>query len=995
MNESVSVASLMSISERARALQGASGETESHLVSQKVLKPLLKTLGWQSGDDTGTRGDAWGKAYFTYDARRDVYAGCIGGQYQIIAAGQAGSDTSVYIRLIEYAYNKDAAWALSVSPEVLKLFHTHESALKNDKHLSPYWELTVDLLPTHQDEVARMLSASAALKGTLGVLDRDVRDMRRVALPVNRKLFESLRYWRGQLIEQVYKNAVPNGSDLDAIDRDVNHLTNQLVFIRVAEDRGFGESPSLREAYDKWSQSGRESGVLLSHLRSLRQEYAVRYRVDLFSNGTLLDAEYLETSIGQMIDSLHTPGFPTVKYDFSVIDVDVLGSMYEQYLRLQPQLAPPQASRSPRLIGEPAQTELVPSDRALGVKYTPSYIVEYIVGSALRRWYAQPTNTHRPRVFDMACGSGSFLLAAYRRLLQEEESKIGHPLSRQERQQLLTSCVWGADKDPKAVEICKLNLWLFALEARQSLPSLDHNIWVGDSLLDRDVGIMGKRAVVLPAPPGGIDCQSHPAKEDQGWDVIVGNPPYIRIQKLEASDKAAYLRRFKYLKGNYDISLAFVERSLELLKPFGIAGFIIANSFIRANYASLLREEVVKRGALLGILDFGDQRVFEGVGAYTCILFLGRSGGKSARMGVILRLSPCPAAQLALWENAENYDDALVSGAIDLSRLSAAPWVLVPDQEHALREKLRGVGVPLDNLAHIFQGLKTGLDAAFILRRLTVPDEEGALEVLGLDGRKVTLERAICIPLVKGGDIERFHVRPFSHWILFPYRDGILLSAQEMEREFPQAWAYLLSIRRQLTRRPEVQRRHAKWYGYSFPKSMMRYSERKLLTPDMASQASFFYDEQGLYAFTGGAAGGYGISLKSDQVSYEFLLGLLNSRLIDWYIQAVAAQFHGGYFSYERRFIGHTPIRIADSLFKEQAENITSIVRLLQSTYLDSLSGERQKTEREYRETSILLSKLEQELNSAVMDLYELNSDERRLVLQSPYWRKAKLLSGN
>lgn len=992
----------MTISERARTLKhGAREEPESRLVSQEILKPLLGTLGWQFDDIWEHGHRQWGKPYITYDARQDIYSGRIGGQTQIIATSHVGTASpSTVTKLIEYAYNKDAPWALSVTLDQLKLFHTHENALLSETRIIPYWELGIELLPSRHEEMSRLLSASAVTSGALGALDRDVRETRRVALPVNRKLFESLRHWRGEMIDRLFRHRT-QGVDLDEIDRQVNHLLNQIVFIRVAEDRQFGETPSLQEIFNTWLEMGRKPGLLLSQLQTLLGQYAQRYQVDLFTNGSVLNAQHIEDLVGQLVYSLHSPGFPTVKYNFSVIDVDVLGTMYEQYLRLRPQQAPEKAAKQARLVGEYPIIELVSSDRAVGVHYTPSYIVDYIVGSTMRRWRTRAQNQKPPRILDMACGSGSFLLAAYRWLLEEEEKRKGGSLTRDERQELLTEFVWGVDKDPKAVEICKLNLWLYALEARQSLPNLDKNVKVGDSLLDSHIAQNARQPDLLKRgnafPTDAIVWRRDfpEVMREEGWDVIVGNPPYIRIQKLHEPEKDIYLKQFDFLHGNFDISLAFVEMALKLLREAGVVGFIITNSLIRANYASLIRQELAKGESLLGILDFTDQRVFEGTGAYTCIIFLGKPGEPQPRMGVVLRLSPCPAAQLTQWELEDAYDDNLVSGGVDVSRLGDTPWVLVPDREYRLRDKLSSFGVPLEQIAKIFQGFKTGMDSAFIFERIQAREEGELINVLTPAGKVIPIERKACLPLVKGGDIERFHIRNFKHWVLFPYRGGRPISEEEIDDSFPKAWAYLQDVKEPLSNRQEVQGGRVKWYVYSYAKSMTFYEQPKLLTPDIAPQASFAYDEQGQFAFSGGAAGGYGLLLPSEQLPYDFLLGLLNSQLTDWYVQAFAAQFHGGYFSYERRFIKDVPIWLPEKGKgnRKPIENITSIVGLLRKTYTTSISGH-DKSDRDYREIATILGKLENELNQAVMELYQLTSDERDLVQQSPYWRKANLLRG-
>jgi len=602
----------------------------------------------------------------------------------------------------------------------------------------------------------------------------------------------------------------------------------------------------------------------------------------------------------------------------------------------------------------------------------------------------------------MACGSGSFLLAAYRWLIDREEGHRGKQLSREERRRLLTNCIWGVDKDPKAVEICKLNLWLYGLEARESLPNLDHNIQGGDSLLDSQLGQGTEQMRFLRELPfdkdrGILWHRDFPrVMRKGGWDIIVGNPPYIRIQRIEEAEKQVYLKQFKLIHGNFDLSLAFVEMALKLLRPGGIAGLIITRSLIKSNFAYEVRQALIQQKALIGVLDFTDQQVFEGIGAYTCIVFFGNPGIATPRMGVVLRLSPCPAIQLTRWENEDLYDETTVSGNIGFDRLGGTPWILVTNIEYQLRQKLQSQGEPLEHLARIFQGFKTGLDEAFILRVHPEPGKDGLANVIATDGSMISLEAGAGLPLLRSSDIGRFCVRQPTHWILFPYINGKLMSEEYLSNRFPLAFQYLKNeMRERLENRLEVRRGRVKWYAYSFAKSMTLYTKPKILTPDIAPQSSFAFDEDGEFAFTGGVAGGYGIVLRSNEISCDFLLGLLNSRLVDWYIQPGSANFRGGYFSYESRFIKDVPILVPElnDRRKRQVDEVISVAKMLRQTYHQSISSVTQDQE-EYRELAKVLGKLEEELDESVMGLYGLTEAEREMVRRSPYWRKINLSRG-
>jgi hypothetical protein len=363
-------------------------------------------------------------------------------------------------------------------------------------------------------------------------------------------------------------------------------------------------------------------------------------------------------------------------------------------------------------------------------------------------------------------------------------------------------------------------------------------------------------------------------------------------------------------------------------------------------------------------------------------------------MGVLLQLTTCPAAQLTKWETENSYDEYLVSGNITLSSLAEGPWVLVPDREQTLRKKLKDNSTSLEQIARIFQGFKTGKDELFILEATGRGDNADLVNAITSTRNTVSLETKVCYPLVKGGDINRFHIRRNRRWALFPYRDGKLLTEDQLADEAPLAWAYLNSVKEPLKNRPEVQRGNVEWYEYSFAKNMKLYNKPKLLTPDIAPQSSFAFDEHGTFAFSGGVAGGYGIIIHTTNLLPHYLLGLLNSQLIDWYIQAGSAHFRGGYFSYENRFIKDVPIVIPDIHSQQLVDQVTKIAKLLIDNYEQSAS-DRIKGEREYRDIAMIIAKLNEELNDTVMNLYDLTLEEKNLIQQSPYWKKVNLLRGS
>ena len=182
-------------------------------------------------------------------------------------------------------------------------------------------------------------------------------------------------------------------------------------------------------------------------------------------------------------------------------------------------------------------------------------------------------------------------------------------------------------------------------------------------------------------------------------------------------------------------------------------------------------------------------------------------------------------------------------------------------------------------------------------------------------------------PLCKGSlNIRRYSVEEISKSILFPYLSNIrkaeLITPKEFQNKFPKIWDYLLKNRKALESRERGKWKHDKWYAFGRSQNLNEMEQAKILTPSIANKASYVYDNINFYYFVGsggGGGGGYGITIKEGiPMSYEYLLGLLNSKLLDSYLQSYSSPFRGGYFAYNRQYIEKLPIYIPDPTDKQK-----------------------------------------------------------------------------
>jgi len=993
-NDSITI--IRSTIDRAAELR-RKGQNQSDLMIAEVLVPMLSALGWQKKNGIPTSQLA---GYVEVKPKPAGILGMVGETPQFLFGPVSNSlpfaGTEEASELMSYSYNKDAPWLILSDLSLITIFNVLESVKVSPARRSPRFSIRFDDLMVSTLELESWLGFEAVKEGNLAELDQKIRRTRGIALPVTDKLFEQMRRWRMELIEEITSRSPLTPNEADIL---VNRLLNRLLFIRVCEDRGFGEQPNLESITCK-SGSSQDNRQLLEQVRSSFRKYYERYNTELFKLSEVDSFSFSEDTLIRIINGLHSPGFPSVKYDFSVIDADILGAMYEQYVRLRAAWQAPATISSDNVQQSflPAlRTTLVTGGKTSGIYYTPKYIVEHIVQQNVGHWFrSTPASIETaPSVLDMSCGSGSFLLAAYQRIV--DRLSANNSLTIKEKHQLLTRCIFGVDRDPRAVEIARLNLWLIGLNSRVSLPDLSANILVGNSLLDP--AIQGDSAALQLF--FGTDWQQRKpilwknAFPQQmaagGFDIIVGNPPYVRIQNMEDQlEKRFYAEYFGAATGGFDLSVAFVEMALKLLKPGGMVGLIVSNALLKSNYAEHLRRRLTQDRVLRHVVDFTDQLVFRGVGAYTCLIFLQKPGPSSPKATSIFSLKSIPALQLRRSEENEVYDKQMVSGSIENRRLGSGPWVLVPDREQRLREKLADRRPRLGELVRIFQGIKTGLDAAFILRvTRSIPEQGLVMAYSELTNKEHPFELALMKPLIKGGHMRRFHLVSSDLMMLLPYKEAQLITEDTLRDKYEHAWKYLEQVKGNLSSRPKVTKSGwgTKWYAFSYPKNLLLFPKPKLITPDIAAEASFAYDEDGVVYFSGGVAGGYGLAMTSDKVTPQFLTGLLNSSLLDWYFQPGAARFREGYFLYESRFLRSQPI---ETYYDEKnnpkgiAVEVVSIVRQVIEakknihTEGDSVSLARMVDH---------IQELEKKLDNLVFALYGLTQDEIKLVKEGPWYK--------
>ena len=392
-------------------------------------------------------------------------------------------------------------------------------------------------------------------------------------------------------------------------------------------------------------------------------------------------------------------------------------------------------------------------------------------------------------------------------------------------------------------------------------------------------------------------------RSDAGFDAVIGNPPYVRIQEL-GRDVAAHCRaRYATAYGSFDVYVPFIERGLMLLRGEGRLGFIVPSTFRKLDYGQRLRALLARERAVETIVDFGHAQIFEGATNYTCILILDRGGVPALTFTGVKGTSAEVRRAVASRElpDAEHYAT---------TELGSDPWLLVGHEERAIIDTMLQAGPRLgdkDVTRQIFQGLITGADPIYILEDGGLRD--GRRVVVDRDGREVELEPDLLRPLASGSDVERYALRTLRSLLLFPYRrrDGRmqLLSEDEL-RALPRTWDYLQRHEAELRARERGNMDHDGWWAFGRTQSLDLHDHAKLGVAATVQRLEIAADPAGAAYFHNVRVNG--ILPRDGGVELFALLAILNSRPVDFAFRRGAAPLQNGFFTANKQFISWLPI---------------------------------------------------------------------------------------
>lgn len=516
---------------------------------------------------------------------------------------------------INYSWNKSVTWAILTDFEGIKVFNAEIPPKSLSQNL--FFELKWHEYSDRFEQLWLLSKESFEEKKLAEQAEKWGKLTKRKQ--VGEKLFEDLTNWRAKLSKDFKKNN--NITDENALDEGVQKVLDRLIFIRTAEDRKI-EQNILLSLVREWETVGGKRNIYKRLVEGFRW-FDENYNSKLFDSHALESWKASDKVLVEIINGLYQTA-DGYRYDFSAISTDVLGGIYEQYLGyVQEKSQKDEKKKSKR--------------KSQGIYYTPKYIVEYLIeqtlGEVLKK--AKAKDLPKIKILDPACGSGSFLISAYDKML-EAQNKLNKQTGLFDKFEILKNNIYGVDLDEQAIEIAQLNLLLRVLSQRTKLPTLSHNIRNGNSLVDGNMEKLEQYFENTWREQKAFIWKQEFSEifEQEGFSVIIGNPPYVfaRGKNFDDSVKKYFYDNYKLANYQLNTYLLFIERAYNLLQKDGYFGFIVPNTWLTIDTFAPLRKFLLEEVGSLQIINIYD-KVFGDANVDTCLLIFKKGRRSKVTLG--------------------------------------------------------------------------------------------------------------------------------------------------------------------------------------------------------------------------------------------------------------------------------------------------------------------------------------------------------------------------
>ena len=569
------------------------------------------------------------------------------------------------------------------------------------------------------------------------------------------------------------------------------------------------------------------------------------------------------------------------------------------------------------------------------------------------------------RVCDPAIGSGAFLVGLLHEIVNARLAIAQHCGNTQSVYQLkrnsIDKSLYGVDIDASAIDIARLRLWLSLIVEEENydkidaLPNLDYKIIQGDSLIgfqenwqsqaseeietlkkeffqetDHEKKTVLKERIELEIKKRMDQSQktlgwqvdfdfrvffSEVWHEKGGFDVVIGNPPYVQIQNFSGQQiqKDWEKQQYKTFAKTGDIYCLFYEKGYRLLREQGVLAFITSNKWMRAAYGEKLRRFFAEKTRPLTLIDFSSFHVFETATVDTNVLLF----EKSKRCNRVRACLITPA-----FTRASPLNVFVEKNSIVLDELSSDSWVISDKCHYDIKKRIEKVGVPLKDWdIAINYGVKTGFNEAFII------DRKKKDELVTADPKSAEIIK----PILRGRDIKRYRVVFADLWLINTHNGyGKVLPIDV--KQYPAIKKHLDVFSSKIAIRQD---KGITSYNLRNCAYLQEFEKEKIAWGNLALSCQFALVGPGFYINAPSALIGGGD---------RYLLAILNSEIADYYIRSLGVTRNGGYFEYKPMFVEKLPVPKTNTKERKPFQILTAFIlcvknkdKNLQSAYFEQI----------------------------------------------------------